>query len=374
MGMQERHHQAQAEAKTREVKVGKLPKNSPQPVRLLPNPHLHQALVTSIMNACAYYDSDLLVFKSVFVQHADVVVADNTKLISPDALIRLLRNLGVDVGSSTSAQQYVRAFDASGDGRICLSEMVLGLMVMDPELPHDPGDKWLQLRTDMVFAFYDLDGDGLLSMSEFLTFLAHLLRAEGRMYDRATVHACGSKLSQHLPRGTHLDRSQFLTLLSSGLIEQGGLQPRLLFCAPPFRQRVKGSVLKRDFRLKPIIKQSWELAPSRNKTVRFSLDGMEGESLRNVTLIEREGLSRQLVEQLRCHHHHSKRVLSSSRKIWIEMLVEKGKAADRILFVESAPLKLGEVRLDVDWFSPLARTVPAKPTPSYVGIVRSLSL
>lgn len=170
--------------------------------------------------------------------------------MSRTAFIKCLKNLNVYLPTKKYEEQYFVAFDLDGNKSISLREFVLGLLVTDPEPSPTPSTQWLRCRFEMIFKFYDLNGDNMMDEEEFLHFVRHLLRAEyqTKAGEQEKPHenddilrAVVKKLMDAMPIRpcVALDSKTFIHIASSSFFEQHNLHLKLMFRLPPFRQKVK---------------------------------------------------------------------------------------------------------------------------------------
>eukprot|EP00808_Paulinella_micropora_P019553 g8666.t1 len=242
---------------------------------------LADAQAKDLLSACGYYDKDLSTFKKLFRKHADLETRDLTdaKRLSFTSFLALFRDLGMSVPSVVYAQQYYRAWDLDGNGSIDFREFCLGLLVMDPDIPRNPGKQWLRCRLEMIFRFYDLDNDGILNMSNFIHLVRHMLRMARRPHDLDSSARVARALAKQLPvqECAGLTAEQFIDLVTGGAFRQHGLHTSELFRLPRFRQQVKAhtemaappatGILKRKDEVSTRIE---EKAPKAKKQVRVA--------------------------------------------------------------------------------------------------------
>mmetsp|Transcript_22691 Transcript_22691/g.32036 ORF Transcript_22691/g.32036 Transcript_22691/m.32036 type:complete len:290 (-) Transcript_22691:51-920(-) len=223
------------------------------PANLLADPQ-----IKDLLSSCGYNSSDLEQFQQLFCRFADITRLDGSKRCSFQALLKLLQSLGLEVKTDQYATQYFRAFDMDSCGEVDMREFCLGLIVMDPDLPHHPGKQWLRCRLEMIFRFYDLNGNHTLEADEFFHFCRHALREAGKPHDPDSAKSFANTVAAMLPvsKTQSLSVDQFIELVTGGHFARYGMHTTPLLNLPSFRSHVKAAATQTRKVPKPALKKA----------------------------------------------------------------------------------------------------------------------
>jgi len=216
---------------------------------------LDEGRVRGLLNACGYHDPDIAVIKRFYRSCADVesTKIDAAPLLSVDGLLTFLSGIGIviDPVDIATKVRFLRAFDRDGDEFVDIFDALVGLCVLDPTAD-TPSDLWTQCRLEMIFRFYDLDGDGALSWNDFEGLVKDMVVSCGVELKEQDLTDVARNIAARFPSTEVLSQNQFVQAVMHGVLESTGMNlDRLFRTAKDFRLEIKKSPLKSTY-------QTWQ--------------------------------------------------------------------------------------------------------------------
>ncbi|KAF4674808.1 hypothetical protein FOL47_008686 [Perkinsus chesapeaki] len=137
----------------------------------------HGLLLQQSIRQLKWQDNAAAILK-LMAQYSSSVKSQQQSSLSRDEFIRLLHDHSVlddDAGRRRiEAQHLWDVFDRDQDGQLTETDLLAGLIAVDPFTPHDIESPSGMLRMQFIFLYFDEDRNGQLDLKEITALLMHL--------------------------------------------------------------------------------------------------------------------------------------------------------------------------------------------------------